>query len=188
MEIVDPALDFLEFIILLAGICAICFTLILGSTKKMDESSYQVNYDKTVSSIKGEKPLTTEDGCFTAQQIALEVASQSPYLPSPISTPNIEDKQVRENQEDAISRLPNKNSHLKIGSEDLNLTELSQYSTSAAGKAFTAIKSWCAANRKDINNTRFKIMFDMGDSSSVTDNVYRLYYYDAANQELKPCK
>jgi len=187
MDIIDPALDFLEFVLLLAGICAICFGLIIPITKEVNEMSYEVTYDKTVGQIKGEKPLITEDGCQSALEISLSVASQNTYMVSPIEVANIEDEIVREAEINKLSKLPeiDRTIKLKIGNNMIKLTGKAQYDTALATEIYNVIKAWCAG-KVDVNTTKFKIMFSMGSDSSASDNYYQLYYLDSTGV-LKPC-
>lgn len=180
MDIVDPAIDLMEFIALLAGVCGICFTVVIPLTKKINEVTYRQNLDKTVSSLQGEKPSIIEDGCYTAQEIANTVASQSPYLVNPMSVPKIEDLYVYTYCDSELDALPSsaKPVTFVLGDEEVVLTGLAQYDPSTSSTIYTMLQKWCADNGKDFKTTRFKIMFSMGDDSSVMDNVYQLYYLD----------
>lgn len=199
MEIVDPALDFLELIILLAGVCAICFNLIIPITKEMNEVTYKQNYDKTVSSIQGEKPQNTVDGCSTAKQIALEAASQSPYLPSPVSLPNLDDqlmyerlnKKLRDEIAATSDGIAITNLVVDNFDKPIRLTGIGQYNVTTATEVYNAIKAWCGKHGKNIDDARFKIMFYMGKDESALDNTYAIYYYDKTAvddvDKLIPC-
>lgn len=199
MEIVDPALDFLEFIILLAGVCAICFSLIIPITKDMNEVTYRQNYDKTVNSIQGEKPQTTADGCSTAKQIALEAASQSPYLPSPVSLPNLDDQLMYERlSKDLREEIANSSEGIAVTNlvvnsfeKPIRLTGIGQYNVATATDVYNEIKAWCAKHGKNIDDARFKIMFYMGKDEGASDNTYAVYYYDKTAvddvDKLIPC-
>lgn len=178
MDIVDPALDFMEFIALLAGICGICFTVIIPLTKKINEVNYELRLDKTVSRLQGEKPLILEDGCATAEEIAATVACQNPYLVNPISVPKIENLYIYKYCDDGVIAMKDseKPVKLKLCGEMIKITGLAQYDPDTASEVLKKIKVWC--NNKGLNykTTRFKIMFSMGKSSLVQDNVYQLYY------------
>lgn len=187
MDMIDPAVDLMEFIALLAGVCSICFIVIIPLTKKINEIAYYQKFDKTVSSLKGEKPTVKEDGCLSAQETAAMIASQSPYLVSPISTPNIEDMYVYQYCKDELNKMTEEQRKikLKLGTETITLTGLAQYSPETASVMLDKIKQWCVNNGKDVNTTRFKVLFSMGTSSTPEDNVYQLYYLDTNGNYVK---
>ncbi len=187
MDIVDPAIDLMEFIALLAGVCGICFTVVIPLTKKINEVNYRQNLDKTVSSLQGEKPTIIEDGCYTAQEIANTVASQSPYLVNPMSIPHIEDLYVYNYCDAELDALTSSQKPVKfvMGGETIDLSGLAQYDPGTASTIYTKIQAWCANNGKDFKTTRFKVMFSMGDDSSALDNVYQLYYLNSSGDLVK---
>lgn len=187
MDIIDPALDFMEFIALLAGICGICFAVIIPLTKKLNEVTYQLNLDKTVGQLQGEKPMITEDGCFTAEEIANTVACQNPYLVNPVSVPKIENLYVYKYCDDEIDALTTSQKPviLEMCGERVTVTGLAQYDPDTSSIILKKIKTWCASKGFNYKDMRFKIMFSMGESSLVQDNVYQLYYLE--NGEFKKC-
>lgn len=188
MDIIDPAIDFMEFIALLAGVCGICFAVIIPLTKKMNEVTYELRLDKTVSKLQGEKPLIKEDGCYTAEEIAANVACQNPYLVNPMSVPRIENLYVYKYCDDEVDKLEisERNIKLALCGEEITLTGLAQYDPDTASVVLKKIKTWCANNGMDYKKTRFKIMFSMGEDSKSLDNIYQLYYLDS-NGEFKKC-
>lgn len=188
MNIVDIALDFLEFILLLSGICAICFTLIIPVTKEINNLVYEVSFDKTVTGLKGEKPVNLEDGCLTAVEIAFMCCSQNSYLVTPVTIPNIEDLEEEIYWEDRLQRLVSSQRKciVAIGNDKYSLTGRAQYSPTTYDEVYALIRKWCIANGKDIDKTRFKLMFSAETDEDCLDNVYRLYYLDSEG-ELQPC-
>lgn len=190
MNIVDVALDFLEFVLLLAGVCAICFTLIIPLTKEINSLAYDITYDKTVSGLRGEKPSTLEDGCFSAVEIAMMCCSQNSYLVSPVTIPNIENLEEEIEWKDRLQNLTSNQRHalVAIGDKEYSLTGKAQYSPSVYDEVYGMIVSWCVANGKGVNTTRFKLMFSPENDEDCLDNVYRLYYLSNNGEDLIPCK
>lgn len=187
MDVIDPAIDLLEFIALLAGVCGICFSVIIPLTKQINEVTYKQNLDKTVSSLRGEKPTITEDGCYTIQEICNTVASQSPYLVNPISIPHIENLYVYDYCDTELDNLPavDREVIFLVGSREIVMTGLAQYDPATASSMYTILQDWCAGKGLDYRTTRFKIMFSMNEESSALDNVYQLYYKNSAGELVK---
>lgn len=188
MDFLDPVLDLLEFIILLAGVCGICITITLSNNKTIRELTYDTAYDKTVSLTQGEKPLTEtiENYSFTAEEIAMGVASQNSFIASPITAPNIEDPMDYQKAKEYEEEAKEVNSNiLVIGSKKLKLDGRAQYDTSTSAEVLTAIKEWRASNASaDVQG--YRIMFSMGKDADIKDNVYQLYYLDS-NYNYNKC-
>ena len=189
MNIVDIALDFLEFILLLAGICGICFTLIIPLTKEVNNLVYDVQFDKTVQSLKGEKPEVLEDGFLSAVEVAMMCCSQNSYLVSPVTAPNLEDIVEEIYWRDKLQDITSKERQcvLMVGDQEYVLTGKAQYSPATHSEVYDLIARWCNANGKSITNTRFKVMFSPETEEDCMDNVYRLYYKNNEGDAV-PCK
>lgn len=189
MNIVDIALDFLEFILLLSGICAICFTLIIPVTKEINNLVYEVSFDKTVTGLKGEKPVNLEDGCLSAIEIAFVCCSQNSYLVTPVTIPNLEDIEEEIYWTHKLQTLltSDRQCYVAIGDKKYSLTGRAQYSPTTYDEIYDLIRKWCNSAGKNLNKTRFKLMFSAENNEDCLDNVYRLYYLDS-DGSLKPCK
>ena len=184
MDFMDPVLDLLEFIILLAGVCAICISLTLETTKDIQNLVYDKPYDKTISLTQGEKPLDEiiENKYYTKQEIAMTVASQNSYIALPSKAPNIEDPydyqvalEFMEDNKDIIDNI------VKIGTKKIKLNGRAQYDTSTASEVLTAINNWESSNKgADIKG--YKLMFYMNKLADTSDNMYALYYIDSNNK------
>ena len=174
MDIIDPALDLLEFIVFLAGICSICFTVIIPVTKEINEIAYVQRTDKlTVNATVTENTVT--GATMSADEVALMVSSQSNYLVSPLVLPKIEDLDVYDKYRDQSLNLTKDEQaiYFVVNGEKINITGLSQDTASAV---YDKIEEWCLKTGHDIDTTKFTVKVSMGEQSTFKDNVYQLYY------------
>ncbi len=186
MSIVDSALDFIEFIIMLAGVCAICFNLIIPITKDIRNLGYEHTYDKTVGLARGEKDYNPTLTGLSAEEISLQIASQNSYVPKATTSPNIEDMEakIKADKELETFNATNK-AEVKIGTSPKITIGNAQYDVATASEAYQFIKDWCSSKVKNIDDMEFKVIFDSGTSEDAKDNCYVLYYLDG--NEFKPC-
>ena len=121
--------------------------------------------------------------------------SQSYYLAKPIQAPNIEDTKYEYTIADDTT-----GAKVVIGDKEIKMTRTTnsdgttdgyeQYSNNIKSDVISSIKSWYSkfllntdvkskldtgSYAVDINNARFKIMFNIGETSSPEDNIYSLY-------------
>lgn len=183
MDFIDPVLDLLEFIILLAGVCFICISITLTNNKNIQNVVYDKPYDKTVSLTQGEKPLDEiiVNEVFTKQEIAMSIASQNSYIASPHESPNIENPYDYQVALEFMEDNKDIDILIKIGYKKIVLNGRAQYDTATATEVLNAINNWEASNTdKDIQG--YRIMFYMNDIPDTSDNMYALYYLDSNNK------